>query len=136
MTSSSIDAEGKQLKTDFLKSVDFNQYDWFKNTKNGKYVEDFKKKIFGAYVGEVQLDDIAKKMYGKDRLGMMFGTLIEDEYGDPIAILGAYSNMRWVENEMTNLYNVLASNGMNSAEIHLINKAGKPIAFFGESGGY
>jgi methyl-accepting chemotaxis protein len=135
VTSSTIDSEGKKLKTDFLKAIDFNTKPWYKDTLNGKYMEDFKKKIFGAYVGKVELDDVAKTMYGKDRLGMMYGTLIEDEFGDPIAVLGAYSNMRWVENEMTNLYNVLASNGMKSSEIYLLNKAGKPISFFGKSAG-
>ena len=133
VASSSIDSAGKKLKTDFLKTVDFNNETWFKNTKNGKYVEDFKKKIFGAYVGKVQLDTVAKKMYGNDRMGQMFGTLIEDEYGDPIAVLGTFSNMRWVENEMKGLYKVLASNGMKSAEIELINKEGKPISFLGRT---
>ena len=133
VASSSIDSGGKKLKTDFLKTVDFNNETWFKNTKNGKYVEDFKKKIFGAYVGRVQLDTVAKKMYGSDRMGQMFGTLIEDEYGDPIAVLGTFSNMRWVENEMKGLYKVLASNGMESAEIELINKEGKPISFLGRT---
>lgn len=133
VASSSIDSGGKKLKTDFLKTVDFNNETWFKNTKNGKYVEDFKKKIFGAYVGNVKLDTVAKKMYGSDRMGQMFGTLIEDEYGDPIAVLGTFSNMRWVENEMKGLYKVLADNGMKSAEIELINKEGKPISFLGRT---
>jgi len=134
VTSSTIDSEGKKLNTDFLKTVNFNNEKWFTSTKEGKYVEDFKKKIFGAFVGEAEVDTVAKKMYGKDRLGMMFGTLIEDEFGDPIAVLGAYSNMRWVENEMSNLYKVLSSNGMNSSEIYLLNKKGQPISMYASKG--
>lgn len=134
VANSQIDANGKKLTIDFLKDYSFAQDEWFQKTKAGKYTEDINKKIFGAYVSDFHLSSVAEKMYGEKRLGQYYATLIEDEYGDAVAVLATFVNVRWVENEMTTLYKILADNGMSSAEILTLNKDGYPITFFGEHG--
>lgn len=129
---SEIDANGKRLNFDFLKDYNFSKEDWFKAVKAGKYTEDINKKIFGAYVTDFQYNDISEKLYGDKRIGQYYSTLIEDEFGDPIAVLVSFINVRWVEHELSGIQEILAKNGMKSAEIMLLNKNGSPIAFFGE----
>ncbi len=128
ITTSNIDASGKKLNSDFLKDYDFSSQTWFKNTSNGKFTEDLKKRIFGAYVSPIHLNKEASKLYGNDRIGMHFATLVEDEYGDPLAVLTAFTNVKWIENEMMDLYKVLAQNGMDSAQIKFLNKKGQPFS--------
>lgn len=128
VTTSSIDSTGKKLNVDFLKGHSFKDTKWFQHVSKGKYTENFKKKIFGAYTSDIHVNDIATKMYGSKKSGMHFATLIEDEYGDPIAVLTAFTGVRWIENEINNLYSVLADNGMKSAEVEIISKDGHPIS--------
>ncbi len=128
VTSSTIDSEGKKLNSEFLKTHSFADAEWYKNTVGGNYTENFKKKIFGAYTSDIHVNDIATKLYGSDRAGMHFSTMVEDEYGDPIAVLTAFTGVRWLENEMKDLHSVLASNGMQSAEVEIINKKGLPLS--------
>lgn len=135
VANSQIDANGKKLNIDFLKEYSFVEDEWFQKTKAGKYTEDINKKIFGAYVSDFHLNVVAEKMYGEKRLGQYYATLIEDEYGDPIAVLASFINVRWVENEMNTLHEILADNGMQSAEILTMNRDGYPIAFYGEHDG-
>lgn len=132
VASSQIDANGKKLTVDFLKEHSFAGDEWFQKTKAGKYTEDINKKIFGAYVSDFHFNSVAEKMYGEKRIGQYYSTLIEDEYGDAIAVLASFVNVRWVENEMVTLHKILADNAMESAEILTMNNTGMPIAFFGK----
>lgn len=129
---SDIDNAGKKLNSAVVKSHDFKQDTWFQQTSKGKYVENYDKKIFGAYAGEVQKNEMLSKVYGHDKMGQFFSTLIEDEYGEPIAVLGAFVGSRWFESELKNLYKVLSENGMSSAEVHLLKKDGIVISSYSE----
>jgi len=129
-----IDSTGKKLNSKALDDHSFANDEWFKNVKAGKYTENIQKKIFGAYVSDFHYNDVAEKLYGHQMIGQYFSTLIEDEWGDPIAVLVSFVDARWIENEMTGLYGILGANGMPSAEITMLNKAGYPIAFYGKHG--
>lgn len=135
IASSNVNSKGEKLETGFLESTDFSQFHWFQKTKEGALTEDFKKRIFGSYFGPTEIDPLASKIFGKSRVGTHFTTLIESEFGDPIAILTAFTNMRWVENEISELYTTLSSRGMDSAEILLLNKEGSIAAHHGDFGG-
>ncbi len=130
---SEIDGAGKKLNNSFVKSHNFKNDTWFQQTSKGKYVENYDKKIFGAYVGEVEHSKLLSSVYGTDKMGQYFSTLIEDEYGDPIAVLGAFVGSRWFEKEMQNLYEVLNKNGMSSSEIHLVTDSGLVISSYDKS---
>ncbi|EQC46512.1 methyl-accepting chemotaxis protein [Bacteriovorax sp. Seq25_V] len=132
---SDIDAGGKKLNAKALDGYSFANEEWFKNVKAGKLTENIQKKIFGAYVSDFHFDEVGKKLYGETRVGQYYATAIEDEWGDPLAILVSFVNVRWIENEMTSLYEILGANNMPSAEITMLNKDGFPIAFFGKHGG-
>ncbi len=127
---SEITATGEKLNTEFLKSYNFKNDNWFQKTSKGEYTENYDKKIFGAFAGKVHESEMISKVYGEKRMGQYFSTRIEDEYGDPIAVLGAFVGSRWFESEMKNLFHTLNSNGMDSSEIHLINSEGKVITSY------
>ncbi len=130
LSTSTINSKGKNLNAKFMATEDFKKYDWYQDIIDKKYVEDFKKGIFGGYVSEIRSDEIAKKMYGDERRGQFFGNLIEDDMGDPVAVLVGFSGIRWVENELASLHHSLSSNGMKSAEIYLVDGKGKILTSY------
>ena len=80
---SEITAAGEKLNTEFLKSYNFKNDNWFQKTSKGEYTENYDKKIFGAFAGKVHQSEMISKVYGEKRMGQYFSTRIEDEYGDP-----------------------------------------------------
>ena len=133
IANSEINSAGKKLKLSPLKSYDFKKDTWFLKTSKGKYTENYDKNIFGAFAGKVHQNKLISEIYGEERMGQFFSTLVEDEYGDPIAVLGAFVGSRWFEGEMRNLYRTLNSNGMSSAEVHLVNSDGHIISSYHKS---
>lgn len=121
LASSSVKADGKALNIEKAKQANFSDTQWFKNLKNGKLIEDFDKLIFGAYFGQPNVDSIISEIYGEPRLITPFSTFIEDEYGDKLFILTAFTNMKWVDNELIKLKESMTEAGINSATISIVN---------------
>jgi methyl-accepting chemotaxis protein len=132
VSSSSISAEGKKIDTSAFKGQNFSNESWFKDAVDGKLTEDFKKKIFGSRLGQPVVDKHISKAYGSKRYGTHFTTMIEDEYGDPLGVLTAFSSFKWVENEMTSLYGALKSSGKDDASIYLVDSKGMVAAYLGK----
>ncbi|WP_127714663.1 methyl-accepting chemotaxis protein [Halobacteriovorax sp. HLS] len=133
IASSSIDSAGKKIDTKILKSHNFSNEKWFKDAVSGKMTENFKKKIFGSRLGHPIVDEIITKAYGNKRYGTHFTTMLEDEYGDPLGVLTAFTNFSWVENELSSLYDALKESGKDDASIYLLDKAGLVTAYLGKN---
>jgi len=129
--SSTITADGKNVQVDVFKDHNFSNEAWFKDTVAGKLTQNFKKKIFGSRLGQPKNDELISKAYGNSRYGTHFTTLLEDEYGDPLGVLTAFTNFKWVEAELVSLYNSLKSSGKDDASIYVVNQAGDTLAFLG-----
>lgn len=132
VASSSIDSAGKKINTSVFKDYNFANESWFKDAVAGKLTENFKKKIFGSRLSAPMNDEIIAKAYGKKRYGTHFTTLLEDEYGDPLGVLTAYTSFAWVENEFKSLYTSLKSSGKEDASIYLLDNKGVLLGYFGE----
>jgi methyl-accepting chemotaxis protein len=124
IASSSIDASGKKIDTNILKSHNFSSESWHKDAVAGKLTENFKKKIYGSRLGSPHIDKIISKSYGNSRYGTHFTTMLEDEYGDPLGVLTAFTNYQWVENELASLYKALQSSGKDDASIYILDSSG------------
>ena len=132
VSSSSINAEGKKINSKAFKGHNFSNEKWFKDAVGGKLTEDFKKKIFGSRLGAPVVDEMISAAYGSKRYGTHFTTMIEDEYGDPLGVLTAFSNFKWVESEMESLYSALKSSGKDDASIYLLDNKGIVTAYLGK----
>ncbi|WP_372654158.1 methyl-accepting chemotaxis protein [Halobacteriovorax sp.] len=131
--SSTINAEGKAISTTSFEGHDFSSEKWFKETVEGKLTQNFKKKIFGSRLGQPEYDELISKAYGNKRYGTHFTTLLEDEYGDPLGVLTAYTSFAWVESELQSLYDSLKSSGKDDASIFIINKSGDVLSSLGRN---
>ncbi len=136
--SSTITADGKNVQVDTFKGKNFSNEKWFKDTVEGKLTQNFKKKIFGSRLGQPKVDEMISKAYGSKRYGTHFTTLLEDDYGDPLGVLTAFTNFKWVEAELDSLYQSLKSSGKDDASIYVLNNSGNLLAYLGknEKGNY
>ncbi|ATH08724.1 hypothetical protein BIY24_12430 [Halobacteriovorax marinus] len=136
--SSTITADGKNIQSNLFEGHNFSNEDWFKDSVAGKLTQNYKKKIFGSRLGQPKVDELISKAYGNKRYGTHFTTLLEDEYGDPLGVLTAFTNFNWVEAELVSLYSSLKSSGKDDASIYVVNSVGDTLAYLGknEKGSY
>lgn len=130
IASNSISADGKKLNIDSLKTMKFTDTEWFKATKARQFSEDIKKQIYGSYVGKFEKDAAVSNVYGKDRIGLHFSTIVEDDSAEPVGVLTTFANVKWVESEIGNLYNTMEKAGKKSANIALLDKSDNVIVHF------
>ena len=103
ISSNSMDSKGKKLYIEKLKSQSFKNKKWFFETKSGKLTEDFKKNIFGSRFGSVINSSIGQTMYGDQVSGFHISTIVQDEYGDPQAILTSFLSSAVILEEVESL---------------------------------
>ena len=124
ITSSSSDSTGKLLDISKIKYKNFKNEKWFQNVLLNKYVEDARKNLTGAYVGNPAIDEITSLVYGHPRFGNSFSAPIYDNAGKLNAVIVNFANFRWVEKEFQHLYENLSQIKLYSAEIKLVDKEG------------
>lgn len=124
MASSSIDSNGKVLDLTEVKNKNHSHEIWFKNVVQKKFVEDVRKNLMGAYVGDVGIDPLSTQIYGKIRYGNSFSAPIYDNAGKLLAVIVNRANFKWVEKEFQHLYENLSQIKLYSAEIRLVDKDG------------
>lgn len=120
--------DGKKLNIEHLKSHNWSQEKWFKDAKDGKFTEDMKKKIFGTRVGQFETDGIIKKMYGADKKGQHFTTIVDDGFGGVLGVLTTYAGSRWVQQEINSLEYTLKESGKENVAISFLAKDGSVVA--------
>ncbi|PIK16592.1 methyl-accepting chemotaxis protein [Halobacteriovorax sp. JY17] len=131
--SSSINANGKAIQSNVFEGHNFSNEEWFKDTVGGKLTQNFKKKIFGSRLGKPKNDELISKAYGNKRYGTHFTTLLEDEYGDPLGVLTAFTNYQWVESELDSLYHSLKSSGKDDISIYILDSNGDLLSSLGRN---
>lgn len=79
------------------------------------------KKIFGTRVGSFEIDEDVKKMYGEERLGQHFTTIVDDGFGGVLGVLTTFAGVRWVQNEVASLEESLAEGGKTEVSINVLS---------------
>lgn len=116
-----IGANGKKLDISHLKNIDWKESIWFKDASSGKFTQDMDKKIFGTRVGSFEIDEDVKKMYGEERLGQHFTTIVDDGFGGVLGVLTTFAGVRWVQNEVASLEESLAEGGKTEVSINVLS---------------
>ena len=120
--------DGKRLNIEHLKSHNWSQEEWFQDTKNGKFTEDMKKKIFGTRVGQFEADKIINDMYSSRKKGQHFTTIVEDDFGGVLGILTTFVGSRWVQQEINSLEQTLKKSGKENVAISFLTNDGSVVA--------
>lgn len=118
----SLSAKGKKLSTSNIIGKSFSSSKWFSEVKADKLTVDYKKKIFGSRVGELENSSIAKDLYGEELPGFHISTTVQDEYGDPLAIVTTFVGTRWLDSEVDELASTINKSEDANAITLLVDK--------------
>ncbi len=116
-----IGPDGKKLNISHLKTIDWKQSEWFKDASTGKFTEDMNKKIFGTRVGKFEIDPNIQKMYGEERFGQHYTTIVDDGFGGVLGVLTTFAGARWIQNEVASLETSLADGGKTGVSINVLS---------------
>ncbi|WP_218109952.1 methyl-accepting chemotaxis protein [Oligoflexus tunisiensis] len=100
---------------------------WFTNVVNEHYTEDVSKGFTGVYVEDIMVDPISTLAYKDRRVGLSFSAPVRDENGRMIAVMSSRSSLRWIEKRFVEFYEILKKQGLESAELSLLNKKGELV---------
>ncbi len=128
VASNDLSPDGKKLNIAELKAQNFKEAQWFKDASQNKFTEDMNKKIFGSLVGNFQIDPVVKGVYGEDRLGQHFTTIVDDGFGGVIGVLTTYAGVRWIDQEISALEKSLEQTGKKGVELRFMDKTGAVVS--------
>ena len=123
-----IGPDGKKLDISHLKTIDWKQSPWFMDASSGKFTEDMDKKIFGTRVGTFEIDPNIQKMYGEERFGQHYTTIVDDGFGGVLGVLTTFAGARWIQNEVASLERSLAEGGKTGVSINVLSANDTVIA--------
>lgn len=132
IASNSLSSEGKKLNLDKVKTHAYSSETWFKNTKDGKFVEDYEKKIYGSYMGEIHKNELVSNFHGREAYGNFFATVVSDEFGEPLGYLATFLDEKWVQTELEAANAALVKEGKAGAKFWLANAQGLNFQEFNE----
>lgn len=119
--------DGKAVNVDKLKSSNYWKYSWFKAAVDGAYVEDKAKAFTGTYFEGPIDNPVAVMALGEGQYDTIFSTQVKDSAGKTIGIMSSHANFKWVETEFVNMYTQLEMQGLDTADLVLMDKAGNVI---------
>jgi methyl-accepting chemotaxis protein len=95
MSYSTKDKDSNDLKSIPNSYWDASQEEWFRNVKNNKFTEDKEKGLVGTYITEPTFDVLTTAMYGKQRYGNLFATVIKDSQDKLLGYIVNHANFYW-----------------------------------------
>jgi methyl-accepting chemotaxis protein len=124
VASNSLDRKGGKLDIEKIKKSGLSSSKWFQSVKEGKFVEDYEKKIYGSFLGKFQNNKLISDLYGKETHGTYIATAVNDEFGDLVGYIATFLNGKWVTDELVAASTALEKEGKIGAEIWITNKDG------------
>lgn len=130
VASNDMSVEGRHLHTSRLRSRNYSNTPWFRAAINGTFSEEPKKNLAGTFIEDAQIDPISSSLYGENRLGNAFTTVVKNQKGKVTGVLTTRANFRWVESEFKMFYDSMVDRGFATTSIDLLNKSGYYLASF------
>jgi methyl-accepting chemotaxis protein len=124
----SVSPANEKLDISAAANFNFKNTDWFKKTMASEFTEDKSKNFIGTYVEDPRKDDLCSLIYKKECYGNGFTAQVKNDNGEIIGLISNRANFKWVEYELTNLFDRMEKQGLHSSNLVLINNAGKMIA--------
>ena len=127
VASNSKDAAGSALNVSALKEKNYTEEVWFKNAVSRAFTEDKVKGFTGTYVEAPAYDSLIKIASGKKTFANGFSAPVYDSKGNVIGAITNRANFKWAENEVLNVYNTMKVNGLQHANIVVLDYKGQII---------
>ncbi|MGB8274693.1 MAG: methyl-accepting chemotaxis protein [Alphaproteobacteria bacterium] len=122
----SVDAKGKPLKTEQLYALSFADAPWLKNALAGKFLEGTNG-MTGTVVEPPENAPVVAGLYGDDGYVITFAAPVKDSAGNVIGVWVDFADFGLVETIVAQYYKHLASQGLPSVEITLLDPQGRVI---------
>ena len=119
------DADGKPLATTALYQRDYSQASWFKATLAGEFLKS--STLDGTHVEDLRIDDEVRTVCGTDGLVLGFSAPVRNAQGEVVAIWNNRADFSLVEEIVASTYRELKAMGLGSAELTLIDRAGRVL---------
>lgn len=123
-------SDGDEVSSAKLADYDFNSESWFSNSLAEKFSDDEDKLLLGTYVSKFGKDALRQKVFGQDKVGNAYSTVVRDSNEEIIGVISARINSTWIEESFSEMYNALKGDGRESAELILLDKDGMVVTRF------
>ena len=126
------DPAGKPINTTHLYHKNFKDAPWFKDALAGKFLKS--DVLDGTVVEDLYVDEDVKKAYSSEGLVLGFSAPIKDGSGKVIGVWNNRANFALVEEIVVDSYRALKVQGLDLAELTLLDKAGRVLVDFDPAG--
>lgn len=128
----SKDAKGKPINTHWLYGVSFARMGWFKNPRDGKFL-DGKNGLTGTSVTGPIRDEATAKIYGDDGLVIAFSAPVKNDAGQLIGVWVNLADFGLVEQIIFDFYSHMKDSGLSRTEINVLDKNGAVLVDYNPS---
>jgi methyl-accepting chemotaxis protein len=127
--SSSRDPKGNAVNLKDLQRYNFKDTPWFKSVVKGDFTEDKDRGYQGTLFEDFIEDPLMKVAFGESRFGSSFSAAIKDASGNLIGVISNRTNKKWLEDQVSDIYNLAHQQGLHRPEATVVNKDGMIIAY-------
>lgn len=125
------DPAGKAIDTAWLYQKNFKDTEWFKESLAGHFLKS--DILDGTYVQDIHVDEDVKKVYSGDGLVLGFSAPVKDARGKTMGVWHNCANFSLVEEVITTSYSQFKQDGLNEANITLLDHTGRVIVDYNPS---
>ncbi|MCC7143825.1 MAG: methyl-accepting chemotaxis protein, partial [Candidatus Eisenbacteria bacterium] len=125
------DLTGKPIDTAWMYHQNYRDEGWFQDAISGRYLDSAA--LTGTVVTDVQVDDEVKRACGGDGLVVGFSAPIKNAQGQVIGVWNNRAKFSLVEEIITTAYSDLKNQGLEDAQITLLNSAGEVLVDYAPS---
>lgn len=123
----SRDSNGKPISTENLYNRNYAGERWFQEAMAGKFYESKDGSFTGTVVDDAYVDDDVRKIYGDEGLALAFSAPVRSPKGKIVGVWRNVAKFSVVEEIITSYYKSLKEQGLASAELTVLDKAGNII---------
>ncbi|MBT6906871.1 MAG: cache domain-containing protein, partial [Gemmatimonadetes bacterium] len=134
IAANSRDADGQSIDTRAIYEQNYRDAPWFQAVSQGQfttrmpYTAPGNDRADGTYIEDLHIDADVKRVYpGDDGLTLGFSAPVRDEQGEVIAYWSNRTKFSLVEDIFCTAYDDLKISNLNSAELTLLDGAGRII---------
>lgn len=117
------DAKGNAINTEWLYGQSFAHMGWFKNAKNGKFLEGKNGLTGTSVVGPIK-DEATAKIFNDDGLVIAYSAPVKNDSGTLIGVWVNLADFGLVEQIIASFYDRLKAKGLAQTEITLLDSKG------------
>lgn len=126
VSTNTVDAAGKAIATQTLLGKNYKNAPWFSKAANGQFLKG-RNGLTGTAVDQPTKNKVVAQLYGGDGYVIPFSAPVKDGTGNTIAIWVNFADFGLVEEIIDSFYQRFATDGSPSAEITLLDPAGRII---------